>query len=104
MYEEKIIWHEITTRRLTAEEEQEYIDLGFDNYEIPEYKFTCEMPEDRQEILIATILGIGKDTCVVDYDECRDAFTFGLEDYGEWDNVLAWAAMPKYKGGETDDN
>lgn len=36
MYEEKIIWHEITTRRLTAEEETEYIERGYANYEIPE--------------------------------------------------------------------
>lgn len=100
MYEEKIIWHEITTRRLTAEEEQEYIDLGYENYEIPEYKFACEMPEDEQEILIATRWGVDKDTCDVDFDGCNQLI--GLKENGDWIGVLAWAAMPKYKGGGTD--
>ena len=25
-----------------------------------------------------------------------------LEEHGDWDGVKAWAAMPKYKGGDSD--
>ena len=35
MYEEKIIWHEITTRPLTEEEKAEYAERGYADYEIP---------------------------------------------------------------------
>ena len=27
---------------------------------------------------------------------------YSLEDHGDWDGVEAWAAMPKYKGGDGD--
>lgn len=102
MYEETIIWHEITTRPVTEEEKTEYAEHGYEDYEMPEYVFSCEMPEDGQEILIATSWGVDKDTCGVDCDECNQLI--GLKENGDWVGVLAWAAMPKYKGGETDDN
>lgn len=99
MFEEKIIWHEIETRRLTAEEEAEYIERGYAAYEVPQYAFSCEMPKDRQEILIATIWGVSQDMCMVESDEYGNNL-FELEEHGDWDGVKAWAAMPKYKGGE----
>lgn len=100
MFEEKIIWHEITTRPLTEEEKADYAEDGYDDYEIPEYMFSCKMPEDGQEILVATGWGVSQDLCVIDCDECNCLFE--LETRGDWDGVLAWAAMPKYKGGNSD--
>lgn len=100
MYEEKIVWHEITTRPLTEEEKSEYAERGYADYEIPEYIFSCEMPKDGQEILVATSWGISQDLCMIDCDECNNLFE--LETRGDWDGVKAWAAMPKYKGGDDD--
>lgn len=100
MFEEKIIWHEITTRPLTEEEKAEYAERGYANYEIPEYIFSCEMPDDGQEILVATSWGVSQDLCMIDCDECNNLFE--LETRGDWDGVKAWADMPKYKGGDSD--
>lgn len=100
MYEEKITWYEITTRPLTEEEKSEYAERGYADDEIPEYMFSCEMPEDGQEILIATSWGVSQDMCMIDCDECNNLFE--LETRGDWDGVKAWAAMPKYKGGDSD--
>ena len=100
MFEEKIIWHEITTRPLTEEEKSEYAERGYADYEIPEYIFSCEMPKDGQEILVATSWGVSQDLCMIDCDECNNLFE--LETRGDWDGVKAWADMPKYKGGDSD--
>lgn len=99
MYEEKIIWHEITIRPLTEEEKAEYTELGYADYEIPEYMFSCEMPKDRQEILIALTSCVHQDCCMID-DSSALGNEYALESLGDWDGVKAWAAMPKYKGGE----
>lgn len=99
MFEEKIIWHEITTRPLTEEEKSEYAERGYADYEIPEYIFSCEMPKDGQEILVATSWGVSQDLCMIDCDECNNLFE--LETRGDWDGVKAWADMPKYKGGDS---
>ncbi|WP_418809701.1 hypothetical protein [Ruthenibacterium lactatiformans] len=96
----QITWHEVTCRALTAEEKAEYAERGYADYEVPEYIFDCEMPDDGDEILIATRWGVDKDICSVDCDECNNLI--GLEDHGDWDGVLAWAAMPKYNGGDGD--
>lgn len=100
MFEEKIIRHEITTRPLTEEEKSEYAERGYADYEIPEYIFSCEMPKDGQEILVATSWGVSQDLCMIDCDECNNLFE--LETRGDWDGVKAWADMPKYKGGGSD--
>lgn len=100
MFEEKIIWHEITTRPLTEEEKAEYAERGYADYEIPEYIFSGEMPKDGQEILVATSWGVSQDLCMIDCDECNNLFE--LETRGDWDGVKAWADMPKYKGGDSD--
>ena len=102
MFEEKIVWHEVATRPLTEEEKAEYAERGCADYAIPEYIFFCEMPKDGQEILVATSWGVSQDLCMIDCDECDNLFE--LETRGDWDGVKAWAAMPKYKGGETDGN
>ena len=101
MFEEKIVWHEITTRPLTEEEKAEYAESGYDDYEIPEYLLSCEMPKDGQDILIATSWGVSQDLCMADCDEVGNNM-YSLEDHGDWDGVEAWAAMPKYKGGGGD--
>lgn len=89
-YEEKITWHEIVTRPPTEEEKEYYAeqDVAFD------YVFDCEMPEDGQEVLIATKWGTDKDICLI------DDLGYGFDCRGEWDGVIAWADMPKYKAGE----
>lgn len=99
MFEEKIIWHEVTTRPLTEEEENEYIERGCLDYETPEYMFTCEMPEDGQDILVALTSCVHQDCCMID-DGSALGNEYFLESLGDWDGVKAWAAMPKYKGSE----
>ena len=85
-YEEKIIWHEVIKRPPT-EEEKEAFDCE------PEYILDCVMPDDEQEILIVTKWGVDTDICGIDEG-------YYLENRGDWDDVIAWAEMPKYKAGE----
>lgn len=84
-----IEWHKVTTRPLTEEETEYYADMGIDGIE---YIFDCEMPEDEQEILVATKWGVDKDICCNDPDHGIE-----LEGRGDWDGVFAWAEMPKYE-------
>lgn len=82
-------WHKISTRPLTDEEANYYNEIGLEAEEI----YDCEMPEDGQEILIATAWGVDKDIC------CNDCeYGIGLEGRGDFDGVFAWAEMPKYNG------
>lgn len=83
-------WHKISTRPLTDEEIDYYNEIGLDAEEI----YDCEMPEDGQEILIATKWGVDKDIC------CNDDYGIGLEGREDFDGVFAWAEMPKYKEEE----
>lgn len=94
-YIEQITWHEITTRKLTDEERAEYAECGFADYEVPEYIFDCAMPDDGQEILVVTRWGVDTDCCSIDGDGVNNLL--GLENRGDWDGVIAWAEMPKYK-------
>lgn len=100
-FQETIIWYAITTRALTDEEKAEYVERGYSDYEIPEYMFSCKMPEDGQEILIATNWGVSQDVCIVDSDSCNNLIS--LETNGDWDGVKAWATMPKYKKDNKDE-
>ena len=90
IYEEIIKWHEVVKRPLTEEEKEEYLE-AFD-YE-PEYILDCILPDDGQEILIATKWGVDTDICC--YDD-----GYYLENWGDWNDVIAWAEMPKYKVAE----
>lgn len=90
-YEETIKWHEVIQRPLTDEEKKEYAEYSYE----PAYMLDCLLPDDGQEILIATRWGVDTDIC------CVDEFYY-LESRGDWEDVLAWAEMPKYKGGGTD--
>lgn len=89
-YEEIITWHKVKTRPLTKEEKRECIEQF--GYEFS-YMFDCEMPDDGDEILIVTKSGVDTDVCGIEEG-------YYLEGYNDWENVIAWAEMPKYKGGE----
>lgn len=91
IYEEKIIWHEVIKRPPTEEEKEEYLEV-FDCE--PEYTLDCVLPDDGQEILTVTKWGVDTDICGIDEEG------YYLENRGDWDDVIAWAEMPKYKAGE----
>lgn len=89
-----IEWHEVKTRPLDDEEKEYYAEMDIE----PEYIFVGTMPDDGQEILVATKFGVDRDICCDDVE-----YGIGLEQNGDWDGVLAWAEMPTYakrKGGE----
>ena len=92
-----IHWHKITTRPLYEEEKEWYAEQGYEPCEMPEFMYDCEMPEDGQEILIATPWGTDKDICSNDAE-----YGIGLECHDDFDNVYAWAEMPKYGGINND--
>lgn len=90
IHEETIRWHEVTKRPPTEEEKEEYLK----EYDyIPEYILDCVLPDDEQEILVVTKYGVDTDVCGIDED-------YYLESGRSWDDVIAWAEMPKYKAGE----
>lgn len=90
-YEEIIKWHEVVKRPLTDKEKEEYSGIYVC---IPEYMLDCPLPDDGQEILIVTKCGD------VDIDICCYDDIYTLENRGDWDDVIAWAEMPKYKAVE----
>lgn len=90
-----VVWHKITTRPLNDDEKEWYAEQGYEPYEMPEFIYDCEMPEDGQEILIATPWGTDKDTCSNDAE-----YGIGLECHDDFDNVYAWAELPKYEEEE----
>lgn len=96
-YIETITWHEITFRKTTEEEKAEYLERGYADYEIPTLIYSCPMPRDGEEILIATRWGVAGDVCCIEDDGLNDISR--LEVHDDWDGVFAWAEMPKYKGG-----
>lgn len=81
-------WIPVTYRQM---DDDEYCNFCKEYGEIPveERKvFDCQMPEDGQEILISTKYEhIFLDTCV--YDD-----GYGLEEYGDWEDVIAWMPLP----------
>ena len=92
---EPVLWHKLNERPLTDAEKSEFSEHGYSDFEIPEYMFDCPMPDDEQEILIATEWGVDKDVCRVDTDDWGN-HSYGLEGCGDWDDVIAWAEKPKY--------
>ncbi len=95
VFVEPVLWHKLNERPLTDAEKSEFSEHGYLDFEIPEYMFDCPMPDDEQEILIATEWGVDKDVCRVDTDDWGN-HSFGLEGCGDWDGVIAWAENPKY--------
>lgn len=93
---ERIVWHKVEKHVTSKEERDELIGLGWCEWEIPEYMFeSCEMPENGQEILLSTDYGVVIDICDVEETDFEDYSNYTLEDRGGWDDVRAWAAMPK---------
>lgn len=92
-YKEEIIWHEISMRPLTKEEAKEYEEL---NLSVPPCIMDCELPDDGQEILVATKYGVDTDEYLTDSDDCYNTCYLGSG--REWTEVFAWAEMPKYRG------
>lgn len=89
-YEETIRWHKVIKRPPTEEEKEEWVKI----YDCePEYILDCKMPILGEEILIVTKYGVDTDICGIDEG-------YYLEFRGDWDDVIAWAEMPKYKTGE----
>ena len=92
-------WIPITTRPMTKEEEKEVCEQwGVKELEGWEKRvFTCQLPEDGQEILISTSWGVRMDRCEWDPDSgC------GLEENGDWDGIKAWMPLPKQYEEETE--
>ena len=91
-------WIPITFRPM---DEEEYEDFKKEFGELPvenRKMFSCQMPEDDQEILICTSWGrVSLDRCVV------DEYGYGLEENGDWDGIVAWMPLPEpYKEGEAE--
>lgn len=84
-YKETITWYEVKVRPLTDEEKDQN----------PTWDMIVEgaMPQKGEEILVATKRGhVIVDTCLYDYDE-----GFYLESGTDWDEILAWTSLPRYK-------
>lgn len=83
-------WIPLTYRPMN-EEEYEDFKREFGEFPIEEPKmFSCQMPEDDQEILVCTDIGhIYLDRC--EMDECG----YGLEENGDWDGIVAWMPLPE---------
>ena len=85
-------WIPVKTRPMDEEEKrywEEHYDYAFgEDYDGT--MFDCPMPEDGQEVWVCSKCGnIWQDTCEVDVG-------IGLEDNGDWDDIVAW--MP-FKSG-----
>ncbi len=85
---EKPQWIPVTYRQMDNDEyckfREEYGEIPVEERKV----FDCQMPEDGQEILISTKYEhIFLDTCVYDYG-------YGLEEYGDWEDVIAWMPLP----------
>lgn len=90
---ETIEWHKVKIRFPTQEEIEDWAEEYGEP--APSYFFNCKMPDNGSDILIVTSFGVDKDVCCFDEG-------YYLETRGDWDDVIAWAYMPKYdvRGGE----
>lgn len=88
-------WIPIRMRPMTEEEKTKlFIKYGQDAVYEDMKVFDSPMPEDGQEILISTPWGVSKD--VVDNDIAGEGFIcYGLEELGDFDNVIAWMPLPE---------
>ena len=88
-------WIPITMRPLHKDEIEYYKDRDL----MPEFIYTCELPEDGEEVLITTMSGYVTETTFF-----NDGDGSYFESYEDWDDVKAWMRKPKpYKGGEQND-
>lgn len=90
-------WIPVKTRPMDEEEKrywEEHYDYTFgEDYD--GIMFDCPMPEDGQEVWVCSKCGnVWQDTCEVDVG-------IGLEDNGDWDDIVAWMPFKRpdpYKG------
>ncbi len=73
-------------RDMTQEEIERYSE-----YTEATKMFDCKMPDDGQDILVSTRGGyVYADICEID-----DMYGIGLEDYGDWEDIVAWIPLPE---------
>lgn len=86
------LWIPVKTRPMTEEERRYYAEsLGWDMTNDEAVLFDCKMPEDGQEIWVCSKCGnVWTDTCVVDEG-------IGLEENGDWLDIVAWMPFRKPK-------
>ncbi len=79
-------WIPVTVRPAEGDELRHYV-----------YMFTCEMPNDEQEILVTTASGrVEKDVNYIDDG-------FHLDSGYDWqDDVIAWMPLPDPYAGDTE--
>lgn len=87
-------WTPVKTRPLTEEEKKEYIEEFGHPWDVPEVYLDFTLPEDDQDILITYEFqngerGVAADVC------CRDWQGCSLQNFDDWENVVAWAPFPK---------
>ena len=85
-YTEQIVWHEVITRPPTEEENEEFKRM---TGKAAKYILDFQAPEEDDEVLVKTKSGVFADICV------EGEYGLALEIFGGWENVLAWAEMPK---------
>lgn len=97
---EKIVWHEVVTRPPTEEEIEEWAEWSASDDNPLTRLFACEMPDDNRDILVLGKSGyVWQDTCMAD-DGYIGYNSLYLDNYGDWDGVVAWADLPTGKKDE----
>ena len=87
-------WIPVKYRDMTQEEIERYRE-----FTDATKMFDCKMPDDGQDILVSTKSGIvTTDVCDID-----DMYGYGLEDYGDWEDILAWMPFPEPYRAESED-
>lgn len=83
-------WIPVKTRPMTEEERRYYAEsLGWDITDDEAVMFDCKMPEDGQEIWVCSKCGnVWVDKCEVDEG-------IGLEENGDWLDIVAWMPFKK---------
>lgn len=86
-------WIPITYRPMTEEEKKKFCEeIGIAEGSLEDWEnrvFTCQLPDDGQEILISFGKHVYEDICSLDEYGC------GLENNGDWDGVDAWMPKPE---------
>lgn len=84
-------WIPITYRPM---DEEEYDEFRSKFGEIPienRKMFSCQLPDDDQEILVCSKWGhVFTDRCEYDSE-----YGYGLESNGDWDGIIAWMPLPE---------
>lgn len=83
---ERIVWNEVYLRPVNDEDREVFTEIELEG---AEGVFVCALPDDGEEVLVQTKFGVDTDTFV------RDEYGCGGENYDDWENIIAWAKMPK---------